>query len=84
MNRWILSQGELVGTFDVLWSEGSRTTDPDPDYLRGTHDSVGHVIILKEQIPLGASLGKKTHKLKQSIKGFDLSTSKEQIGTVDL
>ena len=43
MNRWILSQGELVGSFDVLWSEGSRITDPDPDHLRGTHDSVGHV-----------------------------------------
>ena len=54
MNRWILSQGELVGSFDVLWSEGSRITDPDPDYLRETHDSVSHVIILKEQIPLGA------------------------------
>ena len=70
MNRWILSQGELDGSFDVLRSEGSGITDPDPDYLRGTHDSVRHVIILKEQIPLGASLGKK-HELKRSIKRFD-------------
>ena len=54
MNRWILSQGELVGSFDVLWSGITGITDPDPDYLRGTHDSVRHVIILKEQIPLGA------------------------------
>ena len=62
MNWWILSQGELVGSFDVLWSgiTGITDPDPDPDYLRGTHDSVRHVIILKEQIPLGASLGKKT------------------------
>ena len=35
--KWGLSQGGFVGSFEPLWSESSRTTDPDLDHPKGMY-----------------------------------------------
>ena len=40
MNRWIHSGQGFIGSFDLLWSEWSQITDPDPNHLKGTHPNV--------------------------------------------
>ena len=37
MKRCILFQGGFISSIDLLWSEWSRITDPDPDHPNGTH-----------------------------------------------
>ena len=37
MNWRILFQSGLIGSFELPWSDWSRTTDPNPDHLKGTH-----------------------------------------------
>ena len=41
VNRWLLSQSGLVGSFNASWSEWSRIIDPDPDHPIGMYPKFG-------------------------------------------
>ena len=45
-NRWFLSQNGIISSFDASRSEWSWITDPDPDYMKGTHTNSISILLL--------------------------------------
>ena len=45
MNRRILVQSGFIGSFDLLWSEWSRITDPDPNHPKGPHPWIPKTVL---------------------------------------
>ena len=57
MNWWILVQSGFISSFDLLWSEWSQITNPDPDHRQGMHPlTLSWMILLFCEDPVVGSL----------------------------
>ena len=52
MNQWILLQGRIVGSLDLLQTKWSWITDPDTDHPNGTLSLCFFSVELKKSIPV--------------------------------